>query len=146
MMIKIKNKDAIFNYHILKEYTAGIVLQGTEIKSLRHGKASFQDSYCLIEKNELFIKNLYIAEYSHGTYANHNPLRLRKLLLHKFEIRKIYQAVREQGITIIPLRLFINNHGLAKLDLALGKGKKLYDKRETIKKREVERNIRQNFK
>lgn len=145
-MIKIKNKDASFHYHILKEYTAGLVLQGTEIKSLRQGKASFQDSYCLVDKGEMFIKNLYIAEYALGTYANHKPLRLRKLLMHKHEIRKIAQAVKEQGITIIPLRLFINNQGLAKLDLALGKGKKLYDKRETIKKREVERQVRQQFK
>lgn len=145
-MIKIKNKDAIFNYHILKQYTAGMVLQGTEIKSLRKGKASFQDSYCLMDKGELFLKNFYIAEYELGTYANHNPLRLRKLLLHKTELRQIFQAVREQGITIIPLGLFINSKGLAKLDIALGKGKKLYDKRETIKKREVERQLRQRLK
>lgn len=145
-MVKIRNREAKFNYHILKEYTAGLVLQGTEIKSLRQGKASFQDAYCLVDKGELFIKNLYIAEYSLGTYANHNPLRMRKLLLHKVEIRKIAQAVKEKGITIIPLGIFINSQGLAKLDLALGKGKKLYDKRETIKTRDAERQIRQRLK
>lgn len=141
----IQNRSARHHYTLLKQYIAGIVLQGTEIKSIRRGKVNFQDAYCYEDKAELFIKNLSIAPYELGTYANHTPARTRKLLLKKADIIKISQAVKEKGVTIVPLKLFINAKGLAKIEIALAKGKKLYDKRASIKEREIKRNLRQRF-
>jgi SsrA-binding protein len=142
--IKIKNRKAYFEYFILEKYAAGIVLTGTEIKSLREGKASLDESYCTFNDNELFVINMHITEYKFGTYNNHEPKRDRKLLLTHRELKKLAVKVKEKGFTIIPLLLFINDAGLAKLEIGIAKGKKLYDKRETLKtkdtKREMERN------
>ncbi len=140
--MEIKNKSAFYEYHIDDKYDAGMVLTGTEVKSLREGKASFNDSYCFIHKRELFVKSLHISEYSHGTYANHDPLRERKLLLNKKELKKVEAKIKEKGYTIIPLRIFFNEKGLAKIQIGLGRGKKLHDKRETIKQRETEREMK----
>ncbi|GAA4307581.1 SsrA-binding protein SmpB [Compostibacter hankyongensis] len=146
-MAEIKNRSAYFEYHIDEQYTAGIVLTGTEIKSLREGKASFNDAYCYFSAaGELFVKNFHISEYSHGTYANHDPLRERKLLLQKRELRKLQGRIKERGYTLVPLRLFINEKGLAKVVIGLAKGKKVHDKRESIKQREAEREIRRHYK
>lgn len=140
--MEIKNRSAYYEYYIEDQYTAGIALLGTEVKSLRAGKASFNDSYCLIHKGELWIKSMHIAEYSHGTAHNHEPLRDRKLLLNKKELRKLESKIKEKGYTIVPLRLFFNEKNIAKIDIGLGKGKKTHDKRETIKERDVAREIR----
>ncbi len=145
-MAEIKNRSAYYEYFIDAKYEAGMVLLGTEVKSLRQGKASFNDSYCLIHKGELWLKSLHIAEYSHGTVNNHDPLRDRKLLLQKREIRKIESKLKEKGYTLIPLRIFFNEKGLAKVEIGLGKGKKLHDKRETIRKKDVEREIKRFLK
>jgi len=139
--INIKNRKARFQYEILEKFTAGIVLVGTEIKSIREGKANIGESFCEFHENELFVINMHIHEYSHATHFNHNPRNERKLLLNKNELRKLKKSLRNTGLTIIPLRLFINQRGLAKLEIALCKGKKLHDKRETIKKRENERRL-----
>lgn len=145
--MEIKNRSAYFEYHVEDKNVAGIVLTGTEIKSLRQGKGSFNDAYCYFTaKGELFIKNLHIAEYSHGTYANHDPLRERKLLLQKKELKKLQVKIKERGFTLIPLRLFINENSLAKIEIGLAKGKKLFDKRASIKAREVEREIKRHLK
>ena len=129
--IQIKNKRATFDYELLDTFTAGIVLTGTEIKSIRLGKASLVDTFCIVEKGELWVKNMYVAEYFYGTYNNHTARRDRKLLLTKKELRKIESAARNNGFTIIPTRLFINDKGLAKVVVAIAKGKKEYDKRES---------------
>src|SRR5215813_5157549 len=134
----IKNRSAYFEYFIDTKYEAGIVLLGTEVKSLREGKASFNDSYCLIHKGEVWLKSMHIAEYSHGTANNHDPLRDRKLLLQKKEISKIKSKLKEKGYTLIPLRIYFSEKNLAKIEIGLGKGKKIYDKRETIKQRDTE--------
>ena len=135
--INIQNKKARFQYEILDKYTAGIVLTGTEIKSIRNSKASIAESFCEFnDRGELFVINMTIEEYLYGTYYNHKPKAERKLLLNKRELKKLQKEVQNTGLTIIPLRLFINEKGFAKLDIALAKGKKLYDKRETIKDRE----------
>ncbi|MBS3739325.1 SsrA-binding protein SmpB [Mesohalobacter halotolerans] len=140
--INIKNRKAKFQYEILDRYTAGIKLVGTEIKSIRSGKASIAESFCEFNDNgELFVINMHIQEYSHATHFNHNPKSERKLLLQKKELKKLYKDVRNTGLTIIPLRLFINDRGIAKLVIALCKGKKLYDKREDIKKRDTKRRL-----
>ncbi len=140
--INIQNKKARFLYEILDKYTAGIVLTGTEIKSIRHSKASIAESFCEFnEKGELFVINATIEEYAFGNYYNHRPKAERKLLLNKKELKKLNKEVQNTGLTIIPLRLFINEKGLAKLDIALAKGKKLYDKRETIKDRDNKRDL-----
>lgn len=123
-----------------------MVLTGTEIKSIRGGKVSFNDSFCYFSKGELFIKSLHIAEYKFGTYANHDPLRERKLLLQRKELRKLEKKIQERGYTIVPLRIFVTDKGLAKIEIGLGKGKKLHDKRDSIKAREVDRELRRNFK
>lgn len=123
-----------------------MVLLGTEVKSLREGKASFNDSYCIIHKGEVWLKSFHIAEYSHGTANNHDPLRERKLLLNKREIKKIESKLKEKGYTLIPLRLFFNEKNMAKLEIGLGKGKKLHDKRETIKQRDTDREIKRYLK
>lgn len=144
-MANIRNRSAYFEYAIEDKYEAGLVLLGTEVKSLRAGKASFNDSYCFFNKGELWIKSLHISEYSHGTYNNHNPLRERKLLLNKKELRKIEAKIKEKGYTIVPLALFFNNKGFAKLEIGLGKGKKLHDKRESIKARDTSREIKRKY-
>lgn len=140
--INIQNKKARFLYEILDKYTAGIVLSGTEIKSIRNSKASIAESFCEFnEHGELFVINMTIEEYLYGTYYNHKPKAERKLLLNKKELKKLNKEVQNTGLTIIPLRLFINDKGYAKLDIALAKGKKLFDKRETIKDRDNKRNL-----
>ncbi|HEU5166921.1 MAG TPA: SsrA-binding protein SmpB [Chitinophagaceae bacterium] len=142
----IKNRSAFHEYFFDNKYVAGIVLAGTEVKSLREGKASFNDSYCIIHKGEIWLKSLHIAEYSHGTTNNHDPIRDRKLLLQKREINKIEGKLKEKGYTLIPLLIFFNEKNLVKVEIGLGKGKKLHDKRETIKKRDVEREMKRFIK
>lgn len=137
--VNVRNKRATFDYDVLETFTAGIVLTGTEIKSLRAGKAGLTDSYCLFDRGELWAKNVYIAEYFYGTYNNHNAHRDRKLLLTRRELRSLQSSSKEPGLTIVPLRLFVNDKGLAKLDIALCKGKKQYDKRDTLRDREDQR-------
>lgn len=137
--INIKNKRSTFDYELIETYTAGIVLTGTEIKSIRQGKASLVDTYCIFEKNELWVRNMYIAEYFYGTYNNHAVRRDRKLLLNKKELRKIQRLVKETGYTIVPTRLFINERGLAKLNIAVARGKKQYDKRQSLREKDDKR-------
>ena len=144
--MEIKNRSAFFEYFIDDKYVAGIVLTGTEVKSLRQGKASFNDSYCIFNKGELWLKSFHISEYSHGTVNNHDPVRERKLLLNKRELKKLEAKIKEKGYTIIPLRLFFNEKNLAKLEIGLGKGKKLHDKRETIKQRDTDRELKRYVK
>ena len=144
--MEIKNRSAYHEYFFDNKYVAGIILTGTEVKSLREGKASFNDSYCIIHKGEIWIKSLHIAEYSHGTVNNHDPVRDRKLLLQKREINKIEAKLKEKGYTLIPLLIFFNEKNLVKVEIGLGKGKKLHDKRETIKKRDVEREMKRFIK
>jgi len=144
--MEIKNRSATFEYFFDARYEAGMVLTGTEVKSLRAGKASFNDSYCMIHKGEVWIKSLYIAEYSHGTANNHEPLRERKLLLQKREIRKIETKLKDKGYTLIPLRIFFNEKNLAKVEIGLAKGKKMHDKRETIKQREMQKEMKRWIK
>lgn len=140
--INIQNKKARFLYEIIDTYTAGIVLTGTEIKSIRSSKASIAESFCEFnEKGELFVINMTIEEYAFGNYYNHRPKAERKLLLNKKELKKLQKEVQTTGLTIIPLRLFINDKGFAKVDIALARGKKLYDKRETIKDRDNKRDL-----
>jgi SsrA-binding protein len=145
-MTEIRNRSAYHEYSIDDKYTAGMVLTGTEVKSLRSGKAGFADSYCIINKGELWIKSLHIAEYSHGTANNHDPVRERKLLLHKRELKKLEAKIKEKGFTIIPLRIFFNEDNLAKIEIGLAKGKKLHDKRESIKQKEVDREMKRYLK
>jgi SsrA-binding protein len=145
-MTEIRNRSAYHEYSIDDKYTAGMVLTGTEVKSLRSGKASFADSYCIINKGELWIKSLHIAEYSHGTANNHDPVRERKLLLHKRELKKLEAKIKEKGFTIIPLRIFFNEDNLAKIEIGLAKGKKLHDKRESIKQKDVDREMKRYLK
>jgi SsrA-binding protein len=140
--MEIKNRSAYFEYFFDDKYVAGIVLTGTEVKSLREGKANFNDSYCIFNKGELWIRSFHISEYSHGTVNNHDPIRERKLLLTKRELKKLQAKIKEKGYTIIPLRLFFNEKNLVKLEIGLGKGKKLHDKRETIKQRDTERELK----
>lgn len=137
--IEIRNKKASFEYFFLENYTAGLVLTGTEIKSIREGKVSLSDAYCYFNKNQLYVKNLNISKYDNGTYFNHDPLRERKLLLQKKELKKLLLKLNDVGLTIIPFRIFINESGLAKIEIALAKGKKLFDKRETIKEKDIRR-------
>ncbi len=134
--INIKNKRAEFDFHIVDKYMAGIVLTGTEIKSIRVGKAGLVDTYCYIHNGEMWVKNMYVAEYERGSYNNHLPRRDRKLLLNKKEIRNLQQETKNSGFTIVPLRLFINEDGRAKLDIALCRGKKEFDKRATLKEKQ----------
>ena len=139
--INIKNRKARFEYEILDKYIAGIKLAGTEIKSIRDGKASIAESFCEFNNHELFIINMTVQVYSHATYFNHDPKSARKLLMNRRELRKLEKEVKNSGLTIVPLRMFINDRGLAKLQIALAKGKKLYDKRESIKERESKRRL-----
>ncbi|WP_207510685.1 SsrA-binding protein SmpB [Longitalea luteola] len=145
-MSEIRNRSAYHDYFIEDKYDAGMVLLGTEVKSLRDGRASFNDSYCYFHKGELWIKSLHIAEYSHGTVNNHDPVRERKLLLTKRELRKLESKIREKGFSIVPLRIFFSSKGLVKMEIGLGKGKKQYDKRETIKQRDTEREMKRYLK
>ncbi|MDE5905242.1 SsrA-binding protein SmpB [Duncaniella sp.] len=137
--INIKNRRASFDYAIGDTFTAGLVLTGTEIKSIRQGKASLADTFCYVDNGEVWVKNMYIAEYFYGTYNNHATRRDRKLLLNRKEIAKIEKSGKESGFTIVPLRLFINDRGLAKLVIGIARGKKEYDKRQSIKEREDKR-------
>lgn len=144
--INIRNKRATFDYELVETFTAGIVLTGTEIKSIRLGKASLVDTYCLFERGELWVRNMHIAEYFYGTYNNHNARRDRKLLLNRTELRKITRLTKETGFTIVPTRLFINEKGLAKLVIAVAKGKKQYDKRQSLKEKEDKRAMDRMFR
>ncbi|MEJ2585628.1 MAG: SsrA-binding protein SmpB [Robiginitalea sp.] len=140
--INIKNKRARFDYELLDTYVAGIVLSGTEIKSIRNGKASISEGFCEFNgRGELFVVNMQVDPYSHGSHYNHQPKAERKLLLQRQELKKLQKAVQTSGNTIVPLNLFINERGLAKLKIALARGKKQYDKRETIKARESKRQL-----
>ncbi|MGB4205709.1 MAG: SsrA-binding protein SmpB [Bacteroidales bacterium] len=139
--INIKNKKAAFEYFLMEEFTAGIQLTGTEIKSIRAGKASITEAYCTFIGDELFVRNMHIAEYTMGSYNNHEPKRDRKLLLTRRELRKIFNKITEKGLTIIPSLLYIDERGLAKLTIAIARGKKLYDKRETLKHKDQQRDI-----
>ena len=139
--INLRNKRAYFNYEILEEFVAGIQLAGTEIKSLRLGKASLVDCYCYFNRGELFVKGMNIAEYDWGNLNNHAPRRDRKLLLNRRELQKLERASQDKGVTIVGLRVFINDRGFAKLAIGLAKGKKEYDKRETIKARDTKREL-----
>ena len=144
--INIKNKRASFDYEFIDTYTAGIVLTGTEIKSIRLGKASLVDTFCYFANGELWVKNMHIAEYFYGSYNNHTARRDRKLLLSKKELRNLQNEERTPGFTIVPTRLFINEKGLAKLVIALAKGKKQYDKREALKEKDDKREMARMFK
>lgn len=139
--IRIRNKRAGFEYFIIESLTAGIVLTGTEIKSIREGKASLAESYCTFKNDELYVVGMHVAEYAMGTYNNHEPKRDRKLLLTARELRKLKIKVQEKGLTIVPLTLFINDKGLAKLDIALARGKHYYDKRDSLKDRDTKREL-----
>jgi SsrA-binding protein len=143
--IEIKNRRASFEYEFLETYTAGMVLRGTEIKSIRLGKANLSDAYCYINDGELFVKNLNIAVYDFGTVYNHEPLRERKLLLSKRELRKLEDKLKDTGLTIITTKLFISEKGYAKLNIALAKGKKLYDKRQAIKAKDTQKQELRNY-
>jgi SsrA-binding protein len=140
--INIKNKKATHEYFLIDKYVAGIVLQGTEIKSIREGKASLAEAYCFFREQELFIRNMHIAEYKYGSYLNHEPKRERKLLLSKKELKKLFSGVKIKGQTIIPVRLFINEKGLAKMEIALAQGKKLHDKRASLKEKDMKRQMK----
>ncbi|MGL5786621.1 MAG: SsrA-binding protein [Bacteroidales bacterium] len=139
--INIKNKRASFDYELLDQYIAGIVLTGTEIKSIRMGKASLVDTFCVFENDELWVKNMHVTEYFYGTYNNHTVRRDRKLLLTKKELTKLRRQTKETGFTIVPTRLFINEKGLAKLVIYTAKGKKVYDKRESLKEKDDKRSM-----
>jgi SsrA-binding protein len=139
----MRNKKAKHEFEFLEIFESGVVLKGSEIKSIREGKASLQEAYCYIQNGELYIKNMNISPYTEGSYANHDPQRERKLLLKKREIEKLKSKSEEKGLTIIPSKLYINGRGYAKIQIALAKGKKLYDKRESMKKKEQERELKQ---
>lgn len=144
LRINIKNRKAEYEYFLLTTYTAGIVLSGTEIKSIRAGKANLTDSYCSFINNELWVHNMHISEYANGSYNNHEPKRDRKLLLNRKELNKIASKLNDRGTTVIPVRLWINENGFAKLDIAVARGKKMYDKRESIKEKDQRRAMGQD--
>lgn len=139
--VEITNRKAAFEYYFVQQYDAGIALTGSEIKSIRNGNANLTDAYCVFDNGELWVRNLYIAEYEYGTDSNHLPRRNRKLLLRRPELRKLERGVKEKGSTIIPYKIFINDRGFAKVTIALARGKKSFDKRETIKEREDKRHL-----
>lgn len=143
MATEFNNRQAFFNYFIESKYEAGIVLLGTEVKSIREGKLSFNDAFCLIDNNEVWLRGLYIAEYKLGTVNNHIAVHDRKLLLKKREIKRLQAATKEKGLTLIPLRVYINDTNLVKVEFGIAKGKKLHDKRDTIKKRDSDRELKQ---
>jgi SsrA-binding protein len=140
-IVNIRYKKAGFNFEFLQKFVAGLQLKGTEIKSVRQRQVNFNDAYCFFKEGELFVKGMHIAEYSHGNIYNHDPQREKKLLLNKKELRKIQKSISEKGLTIVPIRIFINQKGLAKLEIAIARGKKQYDKRATIKDRDAKRNL-----
>lgn len=144
--MEIKNRSASYEYFIEEKFDAGMMLTGTEVKAVRDGRVSFNDSYCLLDRGELYVKGLHISPYEFGSYANHNPTRERKLLLKKKELDKIAQKLKEKGFTIIPLSIYFNERGYAKMKIGLGKGKKLHDKRVSIKQRESDREIKRFVK
>jgi SsrA-binding protein len=144
--IEIKNKKASFEYAFLEKYTAGIKLTGTEIKSIRAGKANLVDAYCYFVNNELYVRGMHVSEYEWGSYSNHDPKRDRKLLLTKKELGKLFRKSQEKGLTIVAYKIFLNDKGLAKLDIALAKGKKQYDKREDLKKKDAKREMDKRMK
>jgi SsrA-binding protein len=144
--MEIRNRQAYYEYFIDDKLQAGIALLGTEVKSLRVGKASFADAYCLFQKGELWLRAMNIAEYTHGTVNNHDPVRDRKLLLTKRELKKWEAKMKEKGYTIVPLRLFFNEKNMAKVEIGLAKGKKLHDKRESIKQKDTEREMKRFLK
>ncbi|MDR1720003.1 MAG: SsrA-binding protein SmpB [Dysgonamonadaceae bacterium] len=144
--IVIKNKRASFDYEFLETFVAGVALTGTEIKSIRLGKASLVDTYCLVINKELWVKNMYVAEYTYGSYNNHNVRRDRKLLLNRKEINRIEKFSKDTGFTVIPTKLFINEKGLCKLVIAVAKGKKKYDKRQSLKEKDDKRDMARAFK
>ncbi len=146
MAKEMNNRQAYFHYHIDNKYVAGIVLMGTEVKSVREGKVSFNDSFCLFDKGELWIRGLYIAEYKLGTANNHIAVHDRKLLLSKRELHRLEAATKEKGLTIVPLKIFFNEKNLVKTEIGLARGKKIHDKRESIKERDTEREIRRYLK
>ncbi len=139
--VEIKNKRASFDYEWIETFTAGLQLVGTEIKSIRQSKVSLQESYCYLNKGEVFVKSMHIAEYDHGNINNHDPIRERKLLLHKREIAKIEKMLKDQGVTLVPTKLFISENGFAKLNIAVAKGKKTHDKRYSLKEKDAKREI-----
>lgn len=139
--IEILNRKAEHEYKFIDTYEAGIVLRGTEIKSIRKSQVSLRDAYCFFRKGELYVKSLFIKEYEHGNIFNHDPRRTRKLLLKRFELRKLEKRVKERGFTIVPYRLYVNERGIAKLEIALASGKKTYDKRESIKRKDQKRDL-----
>ena len=143
---ELNNRQAYFNYHIEDKYEAGIVLMGTEVKSIREGKVSFNDSFCMFDKGELWVRGLFINAYSHGNANNHIEVHDRKLLLQKRELEKLETKVKEKGYSIIPLRIFFNEKRFAKVEIGVGKGKKEFDKRETIKTRDVDKEIKRLLK
>lgn len=146
LIINIKNRKAKFEYHLNKFYVAGIKLKGSEIKSIRKGEANLNDAYCFFKKGELYVKDMFISEYGHSSpQTQHEPKRDRKLLLNKSELYKIEKGINIKGYTIIPTRLFINDKGLAKLEISLAKGKNTVDKKETIKQRDIERDMKRNI-
>jgi len=142
--INIKNGKAYFEYEFIDKYVAGIVLLGTEIKSIKEGKASLQEAYCFLHNNEMFIRGMHIAVYDQGTIYNHVPLRERKLLLNKNEIEKLQKKTQEKGLAIIPIRMFVNERGYAKLEIAMARGKKIHDKRNSIKDKDIKRELERN--
>ena len=143
--MEISNRKAYHDYFFEAKYIAGIVLGGTEVKSLRSGKASFNDSYCYFDKGELYVKSLHISEYNFGTYNNHEPMQERKLLMNKKELEKLEGKTKEKGYSFIPLKIFLTEKGIFKMEIGLGKGKKNYDKRETMKERDSERDIKRKY-
>ncbi len=143
--VNIENRRAKFDFQFLDTFTAGLVLKGTEIKSIREGKAGLADSYCFFRNDELFVRNLHIGEYKNASFYKHDPLRERKLLLSRQELNKLLKKVKDQGLTIVPVKLFISDNGYAKLNIALAKGKKEFDKRDDIKKRDIEREMNRKF-
>lgn len=145
-MNEIRNRSAYHEFFIEEKYDAGMVLMGTEVKSIREGKVSFADSFCLFFNSELWVRNLHIAEYRFGTTNNHLAVHDRKLLLHRRELRKLENKLKDKGYTIVPLRIFLNEKSLIKMEIGLGRGKKLHDKRETIKERDTKREIRRYLK
>ncbi|HCL84133.1 MAG TPA: SsrA-binding protein [Chitinophagaceae bacterium] len=145
-MFEIRNRSAYHEYFIEEKYDAGMVLVGTEVKSIREGKVSFADSFCMFFKGELWVRNLHIAEYRFGTTNNHIAVHDRKLLLNRKELRKLENKLRDKGYTIIPLRVFISEKGLVKMEIGLARGKKLYDKRETIRERDSQREMKRFLK
>jgi SsrA-binding protein len=145
-MSEIRNRSAYHEYYIEGKYDAGMVLMGTEVKSIREGKVSFVDSFCFFQKGELWVRNLHIAEYRFGTTNNHIAVHDRKLLLNKKELKKLESKLKDKGYTIVPLKIFFNEKGLAKMEIGLGKGKKLHDKRDTLKQRDAEREMKRYLK